>query len=261
VRIGAIGAVIAGLALGGEKAADAKCVDVGCIVGWVYVVAVPVIIGGVTVFIVNVYETATDIGEAGSHRVPSNARATFETGWGSVQAGIFGAIGVGLIANDDVETAFGLFALSAWPLGLGMHGAWGTRGDPYSGFPMQVLPVAAVDLAVAGYDVVRLAQRDKPATGYGVIEVLGALPQMGLGIAAAAGGRREDLAPTLALTALPTLLFAHGVYVMAAKPYEEPSHATDAPTTPPPPVTWRLLPTIGREVTGSNVGLSVVGRF
>jgi len=183
------------------------------------------------VWVIDVQQTAIDIGEAGAHKVPSIGRVRFETVWGGTQAAIGGTVAIALAATDDFTTAFGVLALTSWPLALGVHGAWAQRSDPYDGFPSAVLPVVGLDV---GHPRVR--RRSDRATrsafvAYGFAEIFGALPQVGFGIAAAAGGRGADVPATLAITAAPALVFAHGVYEMVAKRH------VDAPSydTPPPP--------------------------
>ncbi len=177
-----------------------------------------VLIYGVFVTIgVDAYEAGVDVSGAARHVAPSGPRAGFELVWGGWQTVFIVGVGTVGLARGDTNTGGGLLAFSTFPLALAMHGAWGVRSDAYAGFPLAVLPVAALDGVVLGIDAIRLAGCDDgDAVGLEVGEALGALPQLVFGIAQAAGGRRTDVGPTLALSALPLAMLVHSSYLTFA---------------------------------------------
>jgi hypothetical protein len=187
--------------------------------------------------------------------------------WGAAQATIIGGVG-GVIAttHGDLQSTIGVAAFSTWPLGLAMHGGWAQSSAPYSGFPTSVVPIVAIDAATLAFDVALLAKKRSPTGLYGIAEWVGAIPQVVFGLAAASGGRRQDLPLTLGLTALPVAMVAHGAYVLfLAPPPPLEDEALEPPPPPPPPlpapVTGALRWTVVPHVTSTSAGAAIAALF
>jgi hypothetical protein len=189
-----------------------------------------------------------DMGLAANHDTGSTGYAVFEGAFGGLQSVVGGIFAVGG-TGDESYTAL---AITSLPASVSMHGLWaGATG--YDGFPFEVLPVAAIDTVVLSRDVVQMA-RGTPMDGFhGWMELIAAAPQSGFGLVEAASGRKQDVAPTLAFTALPALMLAHGIYAIVHKRHDE-----DASRAPTGRVAWTLAPL---SPAPGAAGLGVIGAF
>jgi hypothetical protein len=159
---------------------------------------------------------------AANHDVPGGGYNIFEGVFGGAQAAL-GAAVVPAFGKDDGDGAFATLAVTSLPFAVSMHGLWaGTSG--YDGFPYQATPVAALDASILAWDVVQIARGKRQDTFYGLMEILGGLPQAVFGATVAAAGRKQDLAPALGFAALPSLMLVHGLYV-CLRPDPKPTDA------------------------------------
>jgi hypothetical protein len=216
------------------------------VVGLIGVAAV-----GAGIGVTDVYFAGYDASRAGRHALSGEGYARFEEIFGGVQTlGLGAATALSATRND---TPIGLLALSSLPLALTMHGVWiGTT--KYDGFPYAMLPVAALDGALLAWDGVYIANARREDAWIGAAELFGAAPQLAFGIAQAVGGRRRDVGATMAFSALPALLVAHGFWALFG---QSDSWSANAAVDRTDRVAWNVTPL----AAGGARGVAISGAF
>jgi hypothetical protein len=208
--------------------------------------------GAATLLAINGYETVADIDDAWRGRWSRLGRARFETAWGGWQAGT-GLVAISLLTattdlaqdfDDAGEPLFGMALATSWPLGMTTHGAWAANGTPPDSHAVGwLVPLALVDAGPLGFDAWQTAHGARPGRLYSSIEVGVSALQLAYG----AGGL------ALGASALPAMLFVHGMYALILGERKAPARNHHG-------ASWHLLPAVHSE-TGVGAGFSVYGQF
>jgi hypothetical protein len=171
---------------------------------------------------------AIDVGVEATHTHVGQSYAVADLlvgGMGTVAGGVTAA----LVDRDD--RAF-VLVLTALPVSLAAHGAWGAASNGPHAWPVAVAPVAAADLAIAAYGARYLFDRDLPPTPtsrVGLAELVVMVPQLAFAVAAAATtSDPRDRGAALGLGALPLVLAVHGGWAFARG-----GRTDDDPNQPP----------------------------
>ncbi len=211
-------------------------------------------LAGGALFITDIVFISYDVAHASPNKGPSEAWSKGETYVQVPQVALMGLI-MPALPSEALPTAI---AFTMLPATLSAHGFYGTNGTWGERWQLPVGIVTTFDVGLVAYDIGSAVMGKRPDELYAFAEIFAASPQVLFGLAFASGASGRTLGTTLALTALPTALIAHGIAVLEVARHSEaepqkPAATASSGSTP----RFSLTP----MATPGTIGLSGFGVF